>query len=84
MCARALHRTQREASFQAICGRQKEVPRSKNEKLVTTLLAASERPVNPLVDLKHREDIHADKPCPVQYARAAREHAFTAVHYLLV
>jgi hypothetical protein len=44
VCARAVHRTQRTESFQAICGRQIEVPHSKNETLETILHAVGNVP----------------------------------------
>ena len=68
-CARAVHRTQRAESFHAVCGCQMEVPRSTNAKLGSILCAASERPVNPLVDDKHREEIEANEVKHVQRTR---------------
>ena len=55
-----------------------EVPRSTNAKLESILCAASERPVNPLVDDKHREEIEANEVKHVQHARAARQRLRSA------
>ena len=59
-----------------------EVPRSTNAKLDSILFAASELPVNPLVDDKHREDIEGNEAKQVQHTRTTRERLRSAGHFL--